>query len=280
MGKISAKDFVKDIRLGLSDDELKRKYNISDSALHAFFKKLIAASIISEKEIENRSILFKCPKCGHPSVQAFQECPKCGIVISKFKSKQESKIKPHSDDPIIDDTTTQSKSAADQEDLVYKDCPYCGEQILKVAKKCKHCGEFLEMQSAPKEDEIILWTDKPSTLWLAIVCALWSPTIFIFGLGLIIIIFLVLNWHLNFNTVTNNKISQKSGIIRRTTREIEIKDIRNINYTQNFLQLFLKVGSVFIGTAGTGLYEIVFKNINDPKKINDMISELKEKTSR
>ena len=25
-----------------------------------------------------------------------------------------------------------------------KRCPYCGEEILAIAKKCKHCGEWLD----------------------------------------------------------------------------------------------------------------------------------------
>lgn len=34
-----------------------------------------------------------------------------------------------------------------------KICPYCGEQILKVAIKCKHCGEWLDenYQEAPQQ---------------------------------------------------------------------------------------------------------------------------------
>ena len=32
-----------------------------------------------------------------------------------------------------------------------KICPYCGEEILAVAKKCKHCGEWLEAKVIEKE---------------------------------------------------------------------------------------------------------------------------------
>lgn len=41
-------------------------------------------------------------------------------------------------------------------------CPYCGEEILKEAKKCKHCGEWLDKNEEdsrktevkPQEDDL------------------------------------------------------------------------------------------------------------------------------
>ena len=30
-------------------------------------------------------------------------------------------------------------------------CPYCGEEILAVAKKCKHCGEWLDEEEIEGE---------------------------------------------------------------------------------------------------------------------------------
>jgi DNA-directed RNA polymerase subunit RPC12/RpoP len=32
-----------------------------------------------------------------------------------------------------------------------KHCPYCGEEILVIAKKCKYCGEWQKEKPAPKE---------------------------------------------------------------------------------------------------------------------------------
>lgn len=34
-----------------------------------------------------------------------------------------------------------------------KKCPYCGEEILAVAKKCKHCSEWLEPKEIAKEQK-------------------------------------------------------------------------------------------------------------------------------
>ena len=41
-----------------------------------------------------------------------------------------------------------------------KNCPYCGEVIMAVAKKCKHCGEWLTPQ---EEKEEITATTEPAS---------------------------------------------------------------------------------------------------------------------
>lgn len=34
-----------------------------------------------------------------------------------------------------------------------KKCPYCGGEIMTVAKKCKHCGKWLEVHDKPKNHD-------------------------------------------------------------------------------------------------------------------------------
>jgi len=40
-----------------------------------------------------------------------------------------------------------------EEEKNTKKCPYCDEEIAAAAKKCKHCGEWLEKESELEEDE-------------------------------------------------------------------------------------------------------------------------------
>lgn len=37
-----------------------------------------------------------------------------------------------------------------------KRCPFCGEEILAVAKKCKHCGEWLNKDEKQDEDKVMI----------------------------------------------------------------------------------------------------------------------------
>ncbi len=77
---------------------------------------------------------FQCPFCqqiiGSPPDMAGEivDCPGCNRQITVPVPKP----KPISLTPV-DAVAPQHKA-----------CPFCGEQILSVAKKCKHCGEFLE----------------------------------------------------------------------------------------------------------------------------------------
>ena len=78
-------------------------------------------------------------------------------------------------------------------------CPYCGEEILTTAKKCKHCNEWLEPKDAPKHatasentsaatpaeiavpDESISVNHKSIIrfCWIAIVCSILSFSLLI-----------------------------------------------------------------------------------------------------
>jgi len=50
-------------------------------------------------------------------------------------------------------------------DDTYAECPFCAEQVLARAKKCRHCGETIDA-ALRKAEEAMRSLDRPSTVYM------------------------------------------------------------------------------------------------------------------
>ena len=89
-------------------------------------------------------IKFNCPHCKQ-SLEAPEdmlgqtiECPACNGEISIPTQKPLPA-------PLAPPPVPQQKRT--------KECPFCGEDILLSALKCKHCGEFLNKTASQQRDK-------------------------------------------------------------------------------------------------------------------------------
>jgi len=93
-------------------------------------------------------VKFTCPSCKQPLEAAedmcgqWIDCPSCEQPLEiPFKSRQAPLPIP----------AVPSRSERPE---MSKACPFCGETILAAARKCKHCGEFLD-RSQSRSPEVI-----------------------------------------------------------------------------------------------------------------------------
>jgi hypothetical protein len=93
--KISAKAIMADLRTGLSDTELMKKYNLSYSALQDIFSKLTKAGLATQAYFNKRALKQSpalqsenstrtCPHCGFSSATVFTKCPRCEQEVSDW----------------------------------------------------------------------------------------------------------------------------------------------------------------------------------------------------
>ncbi|MGB6067500.1 MAG: hypothetical protein WBG50_22065 [Desulfomonilaceae bacterium] len=99
--KITAKELLSDIRSGVSDQELMRKYSLSSQGLQSVFSKMVSARMITQAELDDRIPitertvdlgLFICPACGNIQGKEFAVCPRCGFTPpGKAKAVQDDR---------------------------------------------------------------------------------------------------------------------------------------------------------------------------------------------
>jgi hypothetical protein len=99
--KITAREVLRDIRSGSSDQDLMEKYTLSAQGLQSVFHKLVTAGVITQGELDDRVPitertvdlgLYICPACGNIQGTEFITCPRCGFnAPGRGKAVQEGR---------------------------------------------------------------------------------------------------------------------------------------------------------------------------------------------
>jgi hypothetical protein len=98
-----------------------------------------------------------CPECayrhkiGEEILGKTVLCPQCQ---TRYKPKgMPQGQRSREEDIIIFPLTPEPDRSTQETAPSYKECPFCSEQIRATARKCKHCGETLDVVLRAKEED-------------------------------------------------------------------------------------------------------------------------------
>ena len=94
-------------------------------------------------------------------------------------------------------------------------------------------------------------------------------------LGVIMLIWAVLDRKHRIYTVTNKRVIQKRGIIGKDMSEIDLKDIRNVVVSYGVIDRLVGIGNVGLGTAARSGMEIELAGCIDPERVRQIIVDAK-----
>lgn len=180
----------------------------------------------------------------------------------------------------MNDNINRSTKATTSSSGETTECPFCAELILVKAKKCKHCGEFLDgtgnpaggaasqSETAPETTEYeahpSMFRNRPFEFLLALALC-------VVGIGVLILLVWWIRTLATTLTVTSRRSTLRKGLLSKFTSEVFHKDVRNVQVTQTAMQRLFNVGRVEISSAGQGDFEIAVEGIRDPARVKQII---------
>jgi predicted RNA-binding Zn-ribbon protein involved in translation (DUF1610 family) len=90
--RISGRELLRDIRSGMDDAGLMKKYNLSPKGILLLMGKLVSEGRLTPEELASRRSLaktvyfatFKCPVCQEIHYTRSESCPRCGAAMTQL----------------------------------------------------------------------------------------------------------------------------------------------------------------------------------------------------
>lgn len=151
---IKAHEFLADMRSGMDDESLMAKHKLSPKLLDTLCERLIATGYLTSLQLSEFKLLWaqkkgrawRCPACHMPQSHPFDECPQCGIIVSKFEqkiSREKGTSKPEEFvevPPVESDVPEPDAKSELEKSPLLRQCAACGMQLPSDAKFCTSCG--------------------------------------------------------------------------------------------------------------------------------------------
>jgi hypothetical protein len=153
---ISGHEVLVDMQSGMDDDALMAKYKLSPNLFEMLCKRLVDTCRLTPFELSELKLLWaqkkgkvwRCPACHMPQYHQFDECPQCGIIVSKYEQKLSREKGLNKPEEFIEVPPTESEapSVALDQDTVEKqqppirECTGCSMPLPPDAKFCPSCG--------------------------------------------------------------------------------------------------------------------------------------------
>jgi uncharacterized membrane protein YdbT with pleckstrin-like domain len=122
--------------------------------------------------------------------------------------------------------------------------------------------------------ETVLWVASPAMIrnrpvWFMLSVLLIAA----YGVGLVILLLWWMSCRSTVLTVTNKRITLRTGLLTKRITEIMIRDIRNFQVEQSMMDRISGIGSIGISSSGQSGVEIAIAGIARPYKIKTIVDK-------